>query len=182
MKDEDYLRQITDEKQIASHQSALTNLRQHELERQLDLVRISVLSNPTQENIMLYYSVITTWFSYIQSLNQEAEQYDKIEAIIPKLSSTKEYWEFFKYGRIGKKVREYQKKYGNGYVIQLEFRMTQLCDEIADEIRKIYQSLKFYFRLDKSSTVHGVLGDYLRLKQKGNGGTKDDNGPIENQN
>jgi len=174
--------EIPENLRLESHNSNLTNERIHGLERVLDVWVIRMHQDPTQENILGCYAIICAWYAYLRSIQQNRKKepdekkfrtffdrrMDNIEKEMKELKS----YALFIHKRIespeilaiqkDNKTKELNKKFWN----TLEGRMIFLIDNIIDEVRLNFQSLHFYFRTSKGSSVQGIFGDLLNLKAK----------------
>lgn len=169
---------LLDTKQISSHTSQLTNLRQHMLEESLDKVRIQVKREPTVENIIAYYGVLDSLFSYLLSLQQEGASEEKkadrfgqlMDKTTPMMKKLKSYWAWFRFSRSDAIVEELKRRDPRRFRRNIEYESAALCDAVADNLRAIYQSMNFYFRTEQVSQARGAIGDLLRsvenLKKK----------------
>lgn len=167
---------------LESHNSMLTNQRIHDIERTLDLWSIRMHQEPTQEHILGCYSIVVAWFSYVKSMLQDRRQGGKepermnkfekriveLEAKISKLGSRAL---FIQKRVMNDEVRDVLRRSGEPRMTKyfwnlLESEMVIMTSEVIDEMRLLYQSVHFYFRISKTSNMGGVLGDLLQLRQK----------------
>lgn len=161
---------------IASHSSALTNLRLHQLEMGVDAARIQVGQNPTVESVDTYRAYLKAWFSYFQSLRAEEKLNDanalhdpvakEIMDIRKRMNELDEYWNCIRLGVLGKAVLEIKKQHPANYKVIIQSRMITLCDKIGDTLRRAYQARDYYFRTDKDTGVRGIAGDLSVAKEK----------------
>lgn len=169
------LRSKLSKREVESHQSQLTNERQHQLESQIDIYRIRVRNEPTIDNIIVFYGGLEALYSYLQSLNQrkyDTKNHDPLEIQIDQLKALfdelKDYWEFFKFGKRGGHTLNIIKKRGDNFQIHINARMVELCNNILDKLRRAYQSFNFYFRTGRRNQFTGIEGDLImsKLQQK----------------
>lgn len=165
---------------LESHNSLLTNQRIHEIERALDLWNIRMHQEITQDSLLACHSIIVAWFSYVKSMLQRRQtdptvrksdfEY-RVVAIEDKIACASKFAAFIQkkietdvitdiYREIGS--RECTKNFWN----ILEYKMFILIEEIIDDMRLLYQSVHFYFRISKGTGIGGVLGDLVNIKNK----------------
>jgi hypothetical protein len=177
-----YYEKALDVTKIDSHTSQLTNLRLHALETLVDSWRQKVRIDPTQENIIGYYSAINTIISYLLSIGKEGTLLLKeITKLHDRVKELGKYWSFIKKGIESQKVKEIKKLHPKTYWLVIENDMINECDEIVDSLRKTYQSLNFYFRTSQKPEVAGVLGDIIAVSRRKNKEKEDGTNGAEEQ-
>lgn len=163
---------LVDRTRIESHTSQLTNLRLHNLETQIDVWRVKCKSEPNLDNLIGYYGVLDALFSYIASLrakndNRQTPFNVELGIVAVKLNRIKEYWEYVTKQVESDNIKKLMLERRKTFWKYVEWDMARLCDEIADSVRRLYQSMNFYFRTVKDhNAIGGVLGDLINIKRK----------------
>lgn len=138
--------------EIESHNSNLTNLRVHHIEVQIDRIRVLAGRSPTIENLSEYFFLLKSWHSYLNTVISDKTTEDLKNRI-------QGFDDALKYNVYNKECLDIKKKHPKGYIPEIQRQMLEACEKMADEIRKQYQTLRYYFRTGGARQSRSLSAD-----------------------